>query len=148
MPKPIALKLLLELTGQDFGDDAGKWREWLQNNKLVSKTAKIPNELPSGFSRIDQYEDEALIETELKRELKPGHPLFNLPVAAVARRNDQDDILLVLLDGSGRIAVVHLTWMGEKEKPPWPSTVIFDSTSAWLRSLSAEYPKKDANHDP
>jgi hypothetical protein len=55
---------------------------------------------------------------ELARELGEGHLLFDVAVEAVARRADRDDVLFRLLDGSGRLALVHLTWRGEVEPAP------------------------------
>jgi hypothetical protein len=96
-------------------------------------------EWPYPFSPIEHPEDKPAFEAELRRELKPGHPLFGLPVAALARRYDQDDVLFELLDGSDRIAEVHLTWAGEKEKPPWPRTALFDNFAAWAEGVKNEY---------
>jgi hypothetical protein len=49
-------------------------------------------EWPYPFSPIEHPEDKPAFEAELRRELKPGHPLFGLPVAAIGRRYDQDDV--------------------------------------------------------
>jgi len=65
--------------------------------------------LPLGFTTIQLADARGLI-LELGRELTPGHPMYGLPVAAVARSTAQDDVLFELLDGSGRYAEVHLTW--------------------------------------
>jgi hypothetical protein len=94
---------------------------------------------PHPFSPIAYADDKPAFEAELRREVKPGHPLFGLPVAAVGRRYDQDDVLFELLDGSGRVAQVHLTWAGERERPPWPGTALFDSFAAWVESVNEEY---------
>lgn len=63
---------------------------------------------------------------ELKRELPPAHRLTGIPVRAIAYRQDCDDILFALEDGTGRVAVVHLTFAVEQD-PRWPDTEIFDS---------------------
>jgi hypothetical protein len=97
-------------------------------------------EWPIPFSPIERAEDSSAFEAELRRELKPGHPLFRLRVAAIGRRYDQDDVLFELLDGSGRVAEVHLTWVGEKEKPPWPRTELFDNFGAWAESVEERAP--------
>jgi hypothetical protein len=93
------------------------------------------------FSAFEPPADGPAFLVELLLELKPGHPLFGLPVAAVARRYDQDDVLFEVLDGSGRVAEVHLTWAGEREQPPWPSTALFDSLADWAAAVRAEYPE-------
>jgi hypothetical protein len=69
-------------------------------------------------------------ETELVREVGPGHPLYQVEAALIARRFDTDDALY-LLDG-GRVAVVHLTWRQSQEPDPrWPETEIFRSIDSW-----------------
>jgi hypothetical protein len=71
-------------------------------------------------------------EEELRREVAPGHPLHGILVEAVGRHNGCDDVLFRLLDGTGRVAVVHLTWtQSPPEQPPWPVTEVFDSLEAW-----------------
>jgi hypothetical protein len=97
-------------------------------------------EWPPPFSPIEYPEDKPAFEAELQRELKPGHALFGIPVAAIGRRYDQDDVLFELLDGSGRVAEVHLTWAGEHERPPWPGTALFGSFADWVESVKREYP--------
>jgi hypothetical protein len=67
-------------------------------------------------------------ERVLDRELAPGHVLHGLPVAAVGKRDGTDDVLFRLLDGSERVAVVHLTWtQSPPERPPWPATEVYTS---------------------
>jgi hypothetical protein len=31
--RDVAVQELKQMTGQDFGDDAGQWRQWLEDNK-------------------------------------------------------------------------------------------------------------------
>jgi hypothetical protein len=53
-----------------------------------------------------------------------------VPVVALARRRDQDDVLFGLADG--RVAEVHLTWSGKVEADSrWPRTTIFASIGNW-----------------
>ena len=68
---------------------------------------------------------------ELRRELPSGHVLAGLPVVARARRQDRDDVLFELLDGSGRFAQVHLTYQAESD-PRWPTTTIFPTEADWV----------------
>jgi hypothetical protein len=73
------------------------------------------------------------LEKELLRELSPGHILYRVPVRALALRQDCDDVLFALEDGSGRVAVVHLTWkQSGPEHPPWPGTSLYPSLEQWL----------------
>jgi hypothetical protein len=71
-------------------------------------------------------------EYELSRELGPGHVLARVPIEAFGKRDDCDDVLFRLKDGSGRFAVVHLTWTGKQDQPPWPATELFDSEADWI----------------
>jgi hypothetical protein len=73
---------------------------------------------------------------ELRREMCPGHALYGLAVSTVAQRDDRDDFLFSLDDGSSRIAVVHLTFQKETS-PEWPSTVIWPNVEAWACDLGA-----------
>lgn len=65
---------------------------------------------------------------ELKREINKNHILHGTKLKEIARREDCDDVLFLLLDGSNRYAVVHLTWSGKKENNPcYPRTKIYDN---------------------
>lgn len=74
-----------------------------------------------------------LLERQLATELPRGHALFGVPVRAVAQRQDCDDVLFELLDGSGRVAVVHLTYSMNFD-PAWPFTTVFNGLPAWTES--------------
>jgi hypothetical protein len=79
---------------------------------------------------IDGDKARSTFEAELCRELGAGHPLLGLPVVAIARRGDQDDVLFMLSDG--RVAEVHLTWRRRREDDArWPRTSIYPSVEAW-----------------
>ena len=67
---------------------------------------------------------------QLKREIPRGHALEKVDVRVIARGNG-DDALFQLLDGSGRVATVHLTWQRSRQKPPWPLTDLFESLEEW-----------------
>jgi hypothetical protein len=84
------------------------------------------------------------MERELQRELSAGHPLFDVGVKTLARRQDCDDVLFALQDGTERVAVVHLTWtQSPPERPPWPGTTLFPNLETWaaegMRSDAAEF---------
>jgi hypothetical protein len=83
------------------------------------------------------------LRAELTRELPPGHALEGIQVKCLARRQDRDDVLFELQDGSGRFASVHLTWQAERE-PPWPSTVIYEGVAVWLAAMKAHHHERDA----
>jgi len=85
------------------------------------------------YSVSDNPAQVAALQRELARELSAGHPLHGLPVRTLARRQDRDDVLFAVEDGSGRVAVVHLTWTrNPPEQPPWPGTVVYLSFEAWV----------------
>ena len=70
--------------------------------------------------------DGVSLAAELAREISARHILFGVPVKAIARRVDCDDVLFELLDGSLRVAVVHLTYAVETD-PQWPHTEMFEN---------------------
>jgi hypothetical protein len=73
------------------------------------------------------------MKQELGRELSAGHPLFGLPVRTIGQRQDCDDVLFAVEDGTGRVAVVHLTWTySPPEQPPWPATFVYPNFKTWL----------------
>ncbi|QTN21547.1 hypothetical protein HZ992_15305 [Rhizobacter sp. AJA081-3] len=89
-------------------------------------------------------EDEcADLSAELTRELPVGHELEGISVKCLARRQDRDDVLFELKDGSGRLAAVHLTWQVES-KPPWPSAVIYSGPPEWLAAMKQHHSEYDA----
>jgi len=75
----------------------------------------------------------AAYEREMRAELGSGHPLFGVPVAAIGKHDGSDDVLFRTLDGSGQVAVVHLTWSRHPEPPPWPATTFFAGLEAFAR---------------
>jgi hypothetical protein len=85
------------------------------------------------------YEDRnPALGQELRSETCQGHVLYELPVSPLARRQDCDDILFALEDGTGRVAVVHLTYSKETD-PFWPRTELFPSLVAWLPAMISDH---------
>jgi hypothetical protein len=76
------------------------------------------------------------IANELVAELSPEHPLFGHPGEVIARSEASDDVLLLLEDG--RWAIVHLTWRGAPERPPWPVATAYDSAQDVQEALDSE----------
>ena len=72
--------------------------------------------------------DETQLVDELSREMCIEHILWNLPLYIIGRRADCDDVLFGLNDGSGRVAVVHLTYRRESS-PQWPKVEMFSNIS-------------------
>jgi len=79
-----------------------------------------------------QAESSPQAVAELAREIRSGHPLWQIPVRVLARRQDSDDVLFAVDDGTGRVAVVHLTYQVELD-PRWPSVALFDSIEDFRR---------------
>lgn len=96
-------------------------------------------EWPEPWGLIDDAATAASFEAELGRELVPGHTLFGLPLRAIGRRCDGDDVLFAVEDGSGRVAAVHLTWRRGAESPPWPESGLHESRAAWAENAWAEW---------
>ncbi|PWR23985.1 hypothetical protein [Zavarzinia compransoris] len=72
----------------------------------------------------------ALFDRELRLELVPGHPLHGIGATAIGRVDGEDDILFALDDG--RLAVVHLTFIGKPEQSPaWPRCTLFATAAAF-----------------
>jgi hypothetical protein len=73
------------------------------------------------------------IRKQLELEVGPGHLMYGLPTKLIARGNG-DDALFEIVDGTGRVADVHLTWRKGQETLPWPITTIYSSFSEWAAS--------------
>lgn len=76
------------------------------------------------------------IEVELRAEVPEDHPLHDLGCRVVARASAQDDVVVVAGDV---VALVHLTWSGHQESPPWPLTEFADSASAFEELVEFRY---------
>ena len=81
------------------------------------------------------------LQAELAAELGRRHRLHGLDMRAVARRQDNDDVLFVSADEPQTVAVVHLTWSGRREADPrWPDTTLFGSLEDWAeRGMMADH---------
>ena len=89
----------------------------------------MSSDIPAEIRSIDWLTPweptEASLHVELEREVGPDHPLQGRRAVAVARRRDQDDVLFWLPDGPAYLAVVHLTWTGQRERSPaWPFVIL------------------------
>jgi hypothetical protein len=67
---------------------------------------------------------QSLAEQLLRREVRPGHALFEIDVTPMARRRDRDGVLFALQDGTKRLAVVHLTHACDSA-PNYPTVKLF-----------------------
>jgi hypothetical protein len=74
--------------------------------------------------RSEAQEAEQL-RNEVLRELSVGHMLHGADLRVVARALPQDEVIVETSDG--RVALVHVTWSGHPETPPWPTTEVLAS---------------------
>lgn len=71
---------------------------------------------------------------ELRTEAGRHHPLFGLDLAAIGHLGDTDDYLIEIATGPDPLAVVRLTWSGERERDPnLPATEFFSSWDDWVQ---------------
>lgn len=76
--------------------------------------------------------DPAALTKEFQREVRRDGLLHGIDLNAIAVRCETDDVLFQVLDGTDRVAVVHLTWSGKTDtRPGWPWTRIYESVAAW-----------------
>lgn len=69
---------------------------------------------------------------ELRKELGSRHVLFDVPVRAIARHVECDDVLFATGDPANPLAVVHLTWASRREPDPrWPCTTLYRNGQDW-----------------
>lgn len=86
--------------------------------------------------------DDALV-SELHREVPKGHVLHGLPVNVLGRRDDKDEVLFALQDGTGRLAAVHLTFQVETDVR-WPRFSMFASEAEWIEKMEADHVEFEA----
>lgn len=84
---------------------------------------------PWGSAESQTDDTKLTFAKQLALETSPGHTLYKVPVRLLARGNG-DDVLFEIMDGSRRVAQVHLVWQG-KQQPPWPGTQIYASLEEW-----------------
>jgi hypothetical protein len=82
---------------------------------------------PEGWRDVTD-EEETGLGAQLRRELVPGHVLFGQSFRVIARRDDQDDILLEL--SGARVAELHLTWAANADAA-FPGALVFDDIEDW-----------------
>lgn len=93
----------------------------------------ILNESIFGLNFLEPYCDALDMEEksisslikELKNELPQSHVLYNESYELIARKSNNDDVVLEL--ENGKIAVVHLTWNSKTEADGYPKTRIYEN---------------------
>ena len=76
------------------------------------------------------------LHTELEAELSIGHPLHGLDCRVVAKALPQDEVVVV---AGELVALVHLTWSGRREQPPFPTVEFADSAAAFRELVQLRY---------
>lgn len=71
---------------------------------------------------------------EIVVEVGPRHELFGQVEAVIARRFDQDEVVVQLSDAT--FALIHMTWSGHIEKPPWPQSRRLGNAPTAMKSLA------------
>lgn len=98
-----------------------------------------------GLKFLDPYWDVMEMEeksiqafmNELKLELPDNHLLRNKNVELIARKTNNDEIILELENGN--IAVVHLTWKSKMEIDGYPVTRIYkDKIDFWNQEMKSD----------
>ena len=92
--------------------------------KFAERIASIM-QLPEPWIEISETDAETF-EDEYAVEIEKGHPLYGVPVRAVAKRDDSGEILFRLLRHLCEYASVALTWSGRPEnRRDFPEFTIF-----------------------
>ena len=86
--------------------------------------------------RADASQAERL-RTELLRELSAGHVLHGLDLRVIAQAPPQEEVIVET--GDDTVALVHLTWSGHAEAPPWPTTKLLDSPEHLEDTIESRY---------
>lgn len=80
----------------------------------------------------------AAVVAELKREVGPGHKLYevlqHVEVQALGQRGDCDDTMFLLVDHTPAVAMVHLTFASSEVTPAWPSTELYATLDDWVEN--------------
>ena len=100
-----------------------------------------PDYLPEEWEEITASLCERF-EHEYALEIAKGHGLYGVPVRAVAKRKDCDDVLFRLLRHLCKYSIVHLTWSGKEEKNiDFPRFELFADDDHLKEGLGLKPPK-------
>lgn len=112
---------------------------WLDSEDIEEFRSDI-EELKDQFGEIQflepwyYIESNGDLEIELHKELSIGHVLYGEKLKAIAKREDNDDVLFIGIGKEPFVAEVHLTWSGKKEADlKWPKTLKSESIDLWIQ---------------
>ena len=106
--------------------------------ELLNNSVFDLNFLEPYWSAFDMKEEsiDSLIN-QLQLELSDNHILSNKSIELIARKTNNNDIILKL--ENGRIAVVHLTWKSKKEIEGYPLTRLYkDKIEFWEKEMKID----------
>ncbi|MGE3303988.1 MAG: hypothetical protein AB7M12_12850 [Hyphomonadaceae bacterium] len=86
---------------------------------------------PAGWLGVSEAESAALA-VALSRALAPGHILHARRFTPIARREDQEDVLLLMDDGE--VAEMHMSWAGAPATPEFPGALLFIDLDQWRKA--------------
>ena len=89
--------------------------------------------LPDGWSRPEP-EHAAALEREAAVEIAPGHQLHGQALTVIAACQACDHVAFQTTAG---FAIVHPSWIGHQDRPPWPSAHVLDSRPALEAAMAA-----------
>jgi hypothetical protein len=74
-------------------------------------------------------------EAQLRLEICPDDPIFGIPAKVIGRGNG-DDALFQLLDGSGRVAFVHLKWGTGRELGKFRTqSIVYENLDVFVKHV-------------
>lgn len=134
-----------ESVGQPIGDEGAAVLRLRLLHYLAARVASARAtrtvdqvQLPPDWS-ILTHEEARPLETEIRRELPPGHLLERSFGMAVARRLPQDDVLVrISAPTVAHVAVVHLTWAKETDHR-FPFSIVYPSTRAFREAYARDF---------
>jgi hypothetical protein len=91
--------------------------------------------LPPGWVAIEEAELERF-EDEYAAEIAKGHPLYGVPVRAMARSQDGKEVLFRVLRHLCDYVIVLLTWSGCEEIPDTPHYDLFTDDADLISELA------------
>ncbi len=121
-----------------FYDHFGAWKKVFNADCGVKRKGHSVKWIEPWWSTENQTEDfRKKYELELQKELPPVHELYGLKMKLIGI-GDGVDCLFEILDGSGRVTDVQLTWSGKQEGDAWPSFSIHESLEDWVETVDSE----------
>ena len=115
--------------------------EWLSPWHLLDRD-KHAAALKGGqiFAQLESGEQIAdSLNSELRREMPVGHPLYDFEFDAVAYCSaDANDFLYVTNSTTFPLACVHLTWQIENDVL-FPRTLLYSNTDDWYFQMKLEH---------